>query len=245
MPFPHTNIIHTPSPLHPFQATSSLLSTTTTAKSYTGMTYPKQSKPQHTLRNLALQAAPSRQSLFWLLFDTRGRRTGFAIYAMDMNFSFFTKHISQAMLATELFSRLNHNKIDLDTVALAHCQGAIPPIPNPTKKQALAALADEFYEYMSGLIHETPSQNTTSTDQQSNQRILQLEQQLAATQAQLAAASGNQDTPTPTKKRPPPSPSPTTSSTPPPPPNSGSKPTALPVAPSQATPADTPTPVPP
>ena len=146
---------------------------------------------------------------------------------------------------TELFSRLNHNKIDLDTVALAHCQGAIPPIPNPTKKQALAALADEFYEYMSGLIHETPSQNTTSTDQQSNQRILQLEQQLTATRAQLAAANGNQDTPTtPTKKRPPPSPSPATSSAPPPP-NSGSKPAALPVASSQATPTDTPTPVPP
>ena len=144
------------------------------------------------------------------------------------------------MLATELFSRLNHNKIDLDTVALAHCQGAIPPIPNPTKKQALAALADEFYEYMSGLIHETPSQNTTATDKQSNQRILQLEQQLATAQAQLAAASGNQDAPTtPTKKRPPPSPSPTISSTPPPNPCSTA---ALPVASSQATPPDTPIP---
>ena len=173
-------------------------------------------------------------SSYWLRYLCHGHEI----------FPVFTKHISQAMLATELFSRLNHNKIDLDTVALAHCQGAIPPIPNPTKKQALAALADEFYEYMSGLIHETPSQNTTSTDQQSNQRILQLEQQLATTQAQLAAASGNQDTPTtPTKKRPPPSPSPTISSTPPP--NPGSKTAALPVAPSQATPTDTPAPVPP
>ena len=170
-------------------------------------------------------------SSYWLRYLCHGHEI----------FPVFTKHISQAMLATELFSRLNHNKIDLDTVALAHCQGAIPPIPNPTKKQALAALADEFYEYMSGLIHETPSQHTTSTDQQSNQRILQLEQQLATTQAQLAAASGNQDTPTtPTKKRPPPSPSPTISSTPPP--NPGSKTAALPVAPSQATPTDTPAP---
>ena len=118
-------------------------------------------------------------SSYWLRYLCHGHEI----------FPVFTKHISQAMLATELFSRLNHNKIDLDTVALAHCQGAIPPIPNPTKKQALAALADEFYEYMSGLIHETPSQNTTSTDQQSNQRILQLEQQLATAQAQLAAAS--------------------------------------------------------
>ena len=108
-------------------------------------------------------------SSYWLRYLCHGHEI----------FPVFTKHISQAMLATELFSRLNHNKIDLDTVALAHCQGAIPPISNPTKKQALAALADEFYEYMSGLIHEPSSQNTTSTDQQSSQRILQLEQQLA------------------------------------------------------------------
>ena len=174
-------------------------------------------------------------SCYWLRYLCHGHEI----------FPVFTKHISQAMLATELFSRLNHNKIDLDTVALAHCQGAIPPISNPTKKQALAALADEFYEYMSGLIHEPSSQPTTSTDQQSNQRILQLEQQLAATQAQLAAVSGNQDTPaTPIKKRPHPSPSPAISSTPPPP-HIDSKPAALPVAPSQATPTDTPTPSPP
>ena len=110
-------------------------------------------------------------SSYWLRYLCHGHEI----------FPVFTKHISQAMLATELFSRLNHNKIDLDTVALAHCQGAIPPIPNPTKKQALAALVDEFYEYMSGLIHEPSSQHTAATDQQSNQRILQLEQQLAAT----------------------------------------------------------------
>ena len=117
-------------------------------------------------------------SSYWLRYLCHGHEI----------FPVFTKHISQAMLATELFSRLNHNKIDFDTVALAHCQGAIPPIPNPTKKQALAALADEFYEYMSGLIHEPSSQHTAATDQQSNQRILQLEQQLAATQAQLACS---------------------------------------------------------
>ena len=174
-------------------------------------------------------------SSYWLRYLCHGHEI----------FPVFTKHISQAMLATELFSRLNHNKIDLDTVALAHCQGAIPPIPNPTKKQALAALADEFYEYMSSLIHEPSSQHTTSTDQQSNQRILQLEQQLAAAQAQLAAVSGNHDAPaTPIKKRPHPSPSPATSSTPQPP-HTDSKPAALPVVPSQATPADTPTPSPP
>ena len=33
-----------------------------------------------------LMVAPSRQSLFWPLFDTRGRRTGIAIYAMDMKY---------------------------------------------------------------------------------------------------------------------------------------------------------------
>ena len=174
-------------------------------------------------------------SSYWLRYLCHGHEI----------FPVFTKHISQAMLATELFSRLNHNKIDLDTVALAHCQGAIPPIPNPTKKQALAALADEFYEYMSGLIHEPSSQHTAATDQQSNQRILQLEQQLAATQAQLAAVSSNQDTPaTPIKKRPPPSPSPAINNTPPPP-NADSKQAALPVASSQATSTDMPTPSPP
>ena len=151
---------------------------------------------------------PSEQSWssYWLRYLCHGHEV----------FPVFTKHISQAMLATELFSRLNHNKIDLDAVALAHCQGATPPISNPTKKQALAALADEFYEYMSGLIHETPTQNTASTDPQSNQRILQLEQQLAIAQSQLAASNSSQDAPTtPTKKRPPPpSQSPAISSTP-------------------------------
>ena len=164
-------------------------------------------------------------SSYWLRYLCHGHEI----------FPVFTKHISHAMLATELFSRLNHNKIDLDAVALAHCQGAIPPIPNPTKKQALAALADEFYEYLSGLIHEAPTQNTAPTDPQSNQRILQLEQQLAVAQAQLAASNGGQDAPaTPAKKRPPPSQSPTTSNIPLE--DSCAKPAALPVVPSQATP---------
>ena len=80
-------------------------------------------------------------SSYWLRYLCHGHEI----------FPVFTKHISQAMLATELFSRLNHNKIDLDTVALAHCQGAIPPIPNPTKKQALGSTGRRILR-----IHERP-----------------------------------------------------------------------------------------
>ena len=78
----------------------------------------------------------------------------------------YTRSVPQAMFISEILSGITHHRLDIDRIAMAHCQCAIPPIPHPTRKQAISALADEFYEYMSGLIRErTCSHKSSSTDQ--------------------------------------------------------------------------------
>ncbi|CAE7324877.1 unnamed protein product [Symbiodinium sp. CCMP2592] len=80
------------------------------------------------------------------------------------------------MFVTELMSRINHNKLGLDSIALAHCQCATPPIS------------------MSGLIHDPPP---TAIPNQliPNQTIgsCSLSKNWPKPKAQLAAAAPSQE----------------------------------------------------
>ena len=114
----------------------------------------------------------------WQSRDTHGPRTGSETFATAW------KH-TQCTRAVCPRPRINHHRLDIDRIAVAHCQCAIPPIPRSTRKQAISALADEFYEYMSGLINDPPDNTVDAPDQLSNHRVTQLEQELAATKALL------------------------------------------------------------
>ena len=120
----------------------------------------------------------------------------------------YTRSVPQAMFISEILSRITHHRLDIDRIAMAHCQCAIPPIPHPTRKQAISALADEFYEYMSGLINDPPDSTAAAPDQLSNHRTTQLEQELAATKAVLQTRQSEIHPPStpPTKRQAPPSP---------------------------------------
>ena len=122
----------------------------------------------------------------------------------------YTRSVAHAVFLSELLSRITQHRLDLDRAALAHCRCATPPIPNPTRKQAMAALADEFMEYLSGLIHDPPNPKDDTSDPQANHRILQLEQELAEARSQVKQHNIEPPT-TPQRKRtaPPASPAPT------------------------------------
>ena len=120
---------------------------------------------------------------YWLRYLAHGYNTGM----------FFTKHISETMFASELFSGLRARKIDLDATAIAYCHQR--NIPAPTKQKALSALVSKFVDYMQDVNNESnPTPSKTSphntqgpqlkTPQQPDpataQRLLTLEHQLAA-----------------------------------------------------------------
>ena len=105
---------------------------------------------------------------------------------------FFTKHISETMFASELFSGLRARKIDLDATAIAYCHQH--NIPAPAKQKALSALVSEFVDYVQDVNNESnPAPSKTSqrntqgpqlkTPQQPDpgtaKRLLTLEHQLA------------------------------------------------------------------
>ena len=76
----------------------------------------------------------------------------------------YTRSVAHAVFLSELLSRITQHRLDLDRAALAHCRCATRPIPSPTRK---AALADEFMEYLSGLIHDPPNPKDDTSDPKS------------------------------------------------------------------------------
>ena len=146
----------------------------------------------------------------WASYSLRNVCHGLETYPVYM------RSVPQAMFISEILSRITHHRLDIDRIAMAHCQCAIPPIPHPTRKQAISALADEFYEYMSGLINDPPDNTAAAPDQLSNHRITQLEQELAATKALLQTRQSEIHPPStpPTKRQAPPSPDQTPAPTP-------------------------------
>ena len=129
-----------------------------------------------------LQTVRHGWNSYWLRYLAHGYNTGV----------FFTKHISETMFASELFSGLRAKKIDLDATAIAYCHQH--NIPAPTKQKALSALVSEFVEYMQDVNNDSnpapskASQHNTQgpqlkTPQQPDpataQRLLTLEHQLA------------------------------------------------------------------
>ena len=90
-----------------------------------------------------LQTVRHGWNSYWLRYLAHGYNTGM----------FFTKHISETMFASELFSGLRARKIDLDAMAIAYCHQH--NIPAPTKQKALSALVSEFVDYMQDVNNDS------------------------------------------------------------------------------------------
>ena len=148
-----------------------------------------------------LQTVRHGWNSYWLRYLAHGYSAGM----------FFTKHISETMFASELFSGLRARKIDLDATAIAYCHQR--NIPAPTKQKALSALVSEFVDYMQDVNNEsnptpskTPQHNTQGPqlkapqqpDPATAQRLLTLEHQLATANLTISHLRG-QPTPLPSQ----------------------------------------------
>ena len=157
-----------------------------------------------------LQTVRHGWNSYWLRYIAHGHSTGLL----------FTKHINEAMFASEFFSVLRSKKIDLDIAAIIYCHQY--NIPAPTKQQALAALVTEFVDYFQDVweaLNTTsqaspdnaprapPKRPPQQTDPATAQRLATLEYQLAAANLTINHLRG-QPTPQPTS---------TFTTTPPPP----------------------------
>ena len=148
-----------------------------------------------------LQTVRHGWNSYWLRYLAHGHNTGM----------FFTKHISETMFASELFSGLRARKIDLDATAIAYCHQH--NIPTPTKQKALSALVSEFVDYMQDVNNEsnsTPSKTSQhnsegpqlktpqQTDPATTQRLIALGHQLATANLTISYLRG-QPTPLPSQ----------------------------------------------
>ena len=85
-----------------------------------------------------LQTVRHGWNSYWLRYLAHGHNTGM----------FFTKHISETMFASELFSGLRARKIDLDATAIAYCHQH--NIPAPTKQKALFSIGQRVRRLRAG-----------------------------------------------------------------------------------------------